>query len=235
MTWWIYYCLLADQIVWSDMGQKINVWDLEFESEQHACNWYNTYARGIEFSIRRQWKGKDGSGNISSRGFLCSNEGHRKIINKEDVKRVKKDTRCGCLVEFAIPRLPNGKFRTFEWKAQHNHDLVPKDYVHMLPSQRNIKELQANEVNRADDSGIRPKLTHEYLSNQVGGRENLGFTHQDLTNYLNSRRNQDLKHGEARGLLNYFLGQYEKNQQFFFRVQMDVQDQIMNIFGLIHL
>ena len=100
----------------------------------------------------------------------------------------------------------------------------------MLPSQRIITDVQAIEIELADNSGIQPKLAHELMSRQVGGRENLGFTKQDQKNYLRSKRKIDLKQGEAGSLLNFFLSQVSENPSFFFRVQMDVEDQITNIF-----
>lgn len=46
----------------------------------------------------------------------------------------------------------------------------------MLPSQRKILEVQAHELDLADDSGIRPKLAFEYAAWQVGGWAHLGHT-----------------------------------------------------------
>ncbi|XP_030936182.1 protein FAR1-RELATED SEQUENCE 5-like [Quercus lobata] len=100
----------------------------------------------------------------------------------------------------------------------------------MLPSQRIITDIQAIEIELADNSGIPPKLAHELMSRQVGGRENLGFTKQDHKNYLRTKRKIDLQQGEVGGLLNYFLSQVSENPSFFFRVQLDVEDQITNIF-----
>jgi len=45
-----------------------------------------------------------------------------------------------------------------------------------MVSQRKISELQAFEIETADDSGIRPKAAHELASRQVGGPLNLSFT-----------------------------------------------------------
>ena len=80
---------------------------------------------------------------------------------------------------------------------------MDKSCVHMLPSQRIITDVQAIEIELADNSVIPPKLAHELMSCQVGGRENLGFTKQDHKNYSRTKRKRDLQQGEVGGLLNY--------------------------------
>ena len=65
-----------------------------------------------------------------------------------------------------------------------------------------ITDVQAIEIELADNSSISPKLAHELMSRQVRDRENLGFTKEDHKNYLRSKRKRDLKQGEVGGLLN---------------------------------
>ena len=45
----------------------------------------------------------------------------------------------------------------------------------MTPSQRNILEVQALQIDLVDDAGIRPKETHELTCLQVGGKDVLGY------------------------------------------------------------
>ena len=47
---------------------------------------------------------------------------------------------------------------------------------------------------------------------------------------MRTKRKRDLQQGEVGGLLNYFLSQVSENPSFFFRVQLDVEDQITHIF-----
>ena len=142
---------------------------MEFDSEEHAHQWYNEYAKEVGFSIQKQWKNEDRfSGVISSRRFVCYKEGYRRSREKE--------TRIGCLARLTISLQANGKYRVIDFESNHNHELVDKSCVNILPSQRIITDVQAIEIELADNSGIPPKLAHELMSHQVGGRENLGFT-----------------------------------------------------------
>ncbi|KAB1224262.1 Protein FAR1-RELATED SEQUENCE 5, partial [Morella rubra] len=112
----------------------------------------------------------------------------------------RRNTRCGCLASFTIQRQSNGKYCTFDWCAQHNHELATPSKAHLLRSHRQINELQRLECDEADRAGIRPKLAHDLMVAQAGGREKLGFTQTDLKNYLSSKRvpstEDEVLHGE---------------------------------------
>jgi zinc finger SWIM domain-containing protein 3 len=51
----------------------------------------------------------------------------------------------------------------------HNHGVYLPETFHLMLSQRKILDLQAFEIEAADDSGIRPKAAHELASRTVGG------------------------------------------------------------------
>ena len=200
----------------SDSQGKISVWKMEFDSKEHAHQLYNEYAKEFGFSIRKQWKNEDRfSRIISSRRFVCYKEGYKRRRRKKKEKKKKKErrqasgcekprkeTRTSCLARLTISLQANGKYRVIDFESNHNHELADKSCVHMLPSQRIITDVQAIEIELANNSCISPKLAHELMSCQVRGRENLGFTKQDHKNYLRSKRKKDLKQGEFGGLLN---------------------------------
>ncbi|XP_070011170.1 protein FAR1-RELATED SEQUENCE 5-like [Nicotiana sylvestris] len=98
--------------------------------------------------------------------------------------------------------------------------------VHMLPSHRNINEVQAHDIDLAEDAGLMSKSTFDFMSLQAGGRENLGYTRQDQKTYLRPKRQKAMKEGET--------VHFEKNSiedsSFLFVVQLDVYDMITNIF-----
>jgi hypothetical protein len=56
----------------------------------------------------------------------------------------------------------------------------------------------------ADDSGIAPKVAHEFLGRYVGGSGNLGYTHRDHKNYLRTKCQREMMYGEDGSLLKYF-------------------------------
>ena len=116
----------------SDCEGEISVWKLEFDSEEHAYQWYNEYAREVGFSVRKQWKNWDRfSGVISSRRFVCYKEGFRKIDKRTDVKKPRKETRTGCLAGLTIALQASGKYRAIDFESNHNHELASKSCTHV--------------------------------------------------------------------------------------------------------
>ncbi|GAU41201.1 hypothetical protein TSUD_26260 [Trifolium subterraneum] len=147
-------------------------------------------------------------------------------IRREYVNKSKKD---GVLTSRKFTCFKEGKYKVVDYVAQHNHPLQPQEYVHMIRSHRRISEAQASQIVLGDESGLRPKDLHEYISKQAGGLETVGFTKQDLKNYLRTKRMHSLKFGEVGALIKYFKHESE-NPPFFYDFQMDVDDQITNIF-----
>uniref|UniRef100_A0A1S2Y170 Protein FAR1-RELATED SEQUENCE 5-like n=2 Tax=Cicer arietinum TaxID=3827 RepID=A0A1S2Y170_CICAR len=193
---------------------------------------YNEYSKRIGFGIRREYANKSKKdGILTSRRFTCFKEGIRCVDKRgHPVGEHRAETRTGCKARMVISLDRKiGKYKVVDFVAQHNHPLQPPEYVHMIRSHRHISEVQASQIILADESGLRPKDFHEYMSKQVGGIETVGFTRQDLKNYLRTKRKQSLKYGDVDALLMYFK-QESENPSFFYEFQMDVDEQITNIF-----
>jgi zinc finger SWIM domain-containing protein 3 len=99
-----------------------------------------------------------------------------------------------------------------------------------MASQRKISELQAFEIETADDAGIGPKAAHELASRQVGGPLNLSYTLRDHKNYLRTKRQREIAYGQAGSMLKYFHDKIVDNPSFHYALQMDCEEQITNIF-----
>jgi zinc finger SWIM domain-containing protein 3 len=90
-----------------------------------------------------------------------------------------------------------GNLKVSELVLEHNHTLHLPETLHVMVSQRKISELQAFEIGKADDAGIRPKAAHELASRQVGGRPNLSYTLRDHKNYLRTKRKREMSYGTS--------------------------------------
>ena len=93
-----------------------------------------------------------------------------------------------------------------------------------------MSDVQAFAIDLAYASGIKPKEIHELMSREAGGRASLGCTGIDQKNYLWTRRQQSLIYGEAGSLLRYFQQQLVHNPSFHYAEQLDIEEQITNIF-----
>ena len=219
----------------ADNGEIVDVWSLEWKDVDHAYDWYNRYATIKGFSIRKHTGFKHRHGYWTSKAFVCSKEGMK--IKKDllvPVKRERQNTRCRCLASITVQRQLSGKYCIFEWCSQHNHELATPSKVHMLRSQRHMSELQCAEAIDSDRAGIRPKLVHDLMVVQAGGRQHVGFTHQDYKSYLNGIRTKIIEVGEVGVLVNWFGDQLKKDSEFFFLVMKDEEEHITSIFWLDH-
>jgi len=123
-----------------------------------------------------------------------------------------------------------GHYKVSDVILEHNHKLhLPKTF-HLLVSHRKISDLQAFEIETADDAGIGPKVAHELASHQVGGPLNLSYTLRDHKNYLRTKRQQEMAYGQAGSMLKYFQDKIAENPSFQYALQMDCEEQITNIF-----
>ncbi|CAJ2664423.1 unnamed protein product [Trifolium pratense] len=100
----------------------------------------------------------------------------------------------------------------------------------MLASHRKITEVQALEIDLAEDSGLRQKSTFQLMSTHAGHRANLGFTELDINNYISAKRKKRMVRGEAGCLLQYFQRQLLENPSFFHAYQVDTEEKITNVF-----
>ncbi|KAK8607487.1 hypothetical protein V6N13_053220 [Hibiscus sabdariffa] len=118
---------------------------LVVNSEDAVYDLYNDYGHGMGFSVR---KGKNrylsGTKVIRSKEFYCS-------------KQVQDD-------QWTVTR----------FIYEHNHELATPSKRHLLRSARSIPTTKANVIDSMVNAGIRPKDVYSYMSNEVGGVENVG-------------------------------------------------------------
>ncbi|KAL0406099.1 UNVERIFIED_CONTAM: hypothetical protein Slati_3923800 [Sesamum latifolium] len=178
---------------------------MEFDSEEGAYNFYNEYAKAIEFGIRRHNIHKDANGTIIDRTFCCACQGHR-VKDKRDVsiKSHLSETRTGCRAMMKINGRYTEKYKVINFIADHNgHDLVSPSKTHFLRSHRCIIDVQPLQADDISSSGIAPKAGYYLMSKQVGRRDNVGFIFEDYKYYLRSKITMEMKVGDTGGVLEY--------------------------------
>ncbi|XP_028068135.1 protein FAR1-RELATED SEQUENCE 5-like [Camellia sinensis] len=80
-----------------DDTQCKSILGMEFDSEQLAYEFYNSYEGRVGFSIRKEYAHKSKTGEITSRTFVCSKEGLRKSDKRDFAVRIPRaETRTGC-------------------------------------------------------------------------------------------------------------------------------------------
>ncbi|XP_019460155.1 PREDICTED: protein FAR1-RELATED SEQUENCE 5-like [Lupinus angustifolius] len=180
---------------------------LEFETEDAAYDFYNSYAYRVGFSVRKSKAHNNTKGHIIDRVFCCSCEGyHEKDKRSTSVNNPRAQSRFGCLAGMKVDCPSTGKFRIVQFIAEHKHETSSPSKTHIHRSHRKITPSLAYEIDLAESYGIALKASCELMARKVGGREKLRFIRDDYKNYLRSKRTIQMRLGDTCGLL-------EKNKE----------------------
>jgi len=205
--------------------------DMIFDNFDDAWKFWVAYGGKVGFGVRIQYvhKSKKDCSPTSCR-FVCCKEGLRKP-DKRDYKTIKprEETRTNCQARIGLKNMGE-KWTVHDFMQEHNHLLHSQETIHMLPPQRKVSEIQRQQIDLADDAGLQQRSSFDLMSKEVGGRTNLGYIRLDQKNYLRKRRQKSLGNGEAGYLLQYFQKMSLVSPSFFHAYQMDVEDQITNVF-----
>ena len=207
---------------------------MRFRNADEAWVFWVAYGGRVGFDVRKRNKHVSKmDGQVTSCTFVCSNEGIRKkgITMDHEPKRVRAETRTNCKARMTISldRVQRN-YEVTDIVLEHNHCLQLPQTCHLMASQRKISELQAFEIEAAEDSGIMPQAAHEFACRQVGGPLNLGYTCRDQKNYLRTKRQRELAYGQAGSMLKYFHNKMIENPSFQYALQLDCEEDIANIF-----
>ncbi|KAL1341499.1 hypothetical protein AAHE18_09G091000 [Arachis hypogaea] len=203
-----------------------------FNTVEEAWQFWIDYGGRMGFGVRKQYSNKNADGKILSLRFVCAKEGVRKSDKRDSLTVIPRlETRTNCGVKLGIRYIKGiEKYEIHDFFSEHNHPLHLSHTTHMLTCQRKISQVQAQEIEMADDSGITQRASFELMSRQVGGRENIGYTRLDQKNYLRTKRMKSMAYGEAGSLLAYFQQESLENPSFSHAIQLDLEEQITNIF-----
>ncbi|KAK9285282.1 hypothetical protein L1049_024472 [Liquidambar formosana] len=207
---------------------------MEFESEEAAKAFYNSYARRVGFSTRVSMSRRSRrDGAIIQRSFVCAKEGFRVDKDKPGrdgrVKRPRAETRVGCKAMLVVKIHDSGRWVVSAFLKEHNHELVPPDKVHCLRSHRHVSGSAKSLIDTLQGAGIGPSGIMSALIKEYGGISNVGFTERDCRNYMRSSRQRTLG-GDTQLLLDHLKHMHSENPAFFYAVQGDEDQCMSNIF-----
>ncbi|KAG5562211.1 hypothetical protein RHGRI_005072 [Rhododendron griersonianum] len=144
-----------------------------------------------------------------NRKFVCSKEGVKRVdkrIQTTSLGRLETRTNCKAFLYISLDRA-SLKWTGKRFDETHNHLLHITEIVHMMRNQRGLTESQDITVEIAKATGLPLKLSHDLISAQSRGKENVGFMREDIKSNLHTKRERDLQYGEAGALLRYFQKQ----------------------------
>ncbi|XP_057756270.1 protein FAR1-RELATED SEQUENCE 5-like [Arachis stenosperma] len=178
-----------------------DIWNLEFRTEDEACQFYNAYSCWHGFVMRKDDVVRDNQGRIISRQLVCNKEGWRNMRWK-----------VSCFVE------------------SHNHDLTPPQFAHLVPANRRLTVSDRVQVENLHNFGVKSCHIMGYIAFQKGGYRHAGFTRKDLYNHIDRYRRAKVKNGDANAAINYLIGKSNNDPLFFGKYTFTSDERLEHIF-----
>ncbi|KAK8918358.1 Protein FAR1-RELATED SEQUENCE 5 [Platanthera zijinensis] len=149
---------------------------------------YMEYARKVGFSVRKEhivhWTH---TRIVKGRQFVCAKVGYKRVNDEKDApKKFRKlDTRTECLACLHFAADEDGRnWEVVKFVEKHNHPFAQENDSHLLRSHRDISEVQGSLLKSMTGVGIKTIQAYNFMSDEVGGNENVGFCKTDAYNYV---------------------------------------------------
>ncbi|XP_014506334.1 protein FAR1-RELATED SEQUENCE 5-like [Vigna radiata var. radiata] len=198
-----------------------------FESVNQAKSFYRQHAISKGFGIRTRSSRKNNKNELCYFMMVCSRAG--KYVESNQNEMIGRPTMTNdCAARMIVSkREENWYISTFD--DVNTHDLSPtKSRLFRGNKKMNLNVKRTLDLNA--EAGVRINKSFRSLVCATGGYENMEFVEQDVRNYVAKQRRALSKDGDAKALLNHFSSMRELNKDFFFDIDVDDNNCILNVF-----
>ncbi|XP_073045332.1 protein FAR1-RELATED SEQUENCE 5-like [Primulina eburnea] len=203
-------------------------------SVEDAYLLYCQYAHAKGFSVRKgDQRCFSHTNELQSKEYNCSCEGSKdeRSSSQRILVYQKLITRTNCKAKLKITREKGGEWRVSRFVEEHNHEMFPSDQTHLLRSARNISHAKKSTLEAMVNAGISVSNAVSFMENEACGPENLGFIRKDAYDHMSRlRKHTKVENGDATALIQYFIDKANKENYFYWNVQLDDDDRVMNFF-----
>ncbi|KAI0505078.1 hypothetical protein KFK09_016035 [Dendrobium nobile] len=202
-----------------------------FNSEEHAYEFYNSYAKRKGFSVRKGHLSRRKDGSIRDRHYLCSNEGTRQEHRTHITKKPRAIERTNCLARIELKVTRDNAWTISKYIDDHNHPLASPNKIHMLRSHRAKFPPHRAFISESDYMGIKPVQTCGGQVVDARFAESAVFLYKNQScNLLQSNRTRDLEKGDPQFILDFLKAKQSEDPTFCYAVQLDEKDRPTNFF-----
>ncbi|RYQ79722.1 hypothetical protein Ahy_Scaffold1g106590 isoform K [Arachis hypogaea] len=205
----------------------------EFVGEEDAYLAYKEFARMRGFGVRKGDVGRV-DGVLVRRDFFCHRQGTRHAKHYDRPERVREErleSRTDCKAKLKIFY----DVQRSVWKVrtifdEHNHELAPAMFSHLLPSHRSMSNGDKAQVDSMKQFGIPTAKIMAYMAGQSGGYGMLRFTKRDLYNYIHGQRLARISDGDAVATISYLEGKANADMTTVARYTRTADDRLGSLF-----
>lgn len=149
---------------------------MEFESDEEAHRFFNSYAKEVGFTTRIRQSQKSKRFGRCFVHFCCNREGFKET--NETVSKTRPDTRCGCLAGMKVRLNGFGKWKVLEVNLHHNHLLNPTKAT----SHRHLDDKVGKGLKLDETTGQQVQKTCEDYVTDAEGNSHSAFEERDCQN-----------------------------------------------------
>lgn len=155
---------------------------MEFESDEEALIFFNSYAERVGFETRIRASKKSKGWGKSFVHFCCRREGFKRTNGATNTKR--PDLRCGCLAGMKVKLADSGKWKVFKVNLQHNHLVNPAELKYFR-SQKCMNNGAKKRLKLGGKTGQKVHKTYQECDTNAG-HGHMTFIVSDYQNHLRS-------------------------------------------------
>ncbi|RYR09653.1 hypothetical protein Ahy_B05g078035 isoform C [Arachis hypogaea] len=111
----------------------------------------------------------------------------------------------------------------------HSHSCCP-DQAEMLKQHRELSMFVRRTIETHEEAGIRPSKTYQSFVAAAGSHCELGFIEKDVRNYITRKVRNIFEEDDAKKFGKYLVRMKEKNQNFFFELNLEGDHCIKHVF-----
>ncbi|GAU10751.1 hypothetical protein TSUD_425830, partial [Trifolium subterraneum] len=144
------------------------------------------------------------------------------MLRVDKCREPRPVTRTGCRARIHVAyNIETKRWRVVAFESVHNHELIPRHFVHFIPKYRRLSEADKALVDGLHTCGVRTCHILGFMMAQKGGHEGLGFIKKDLYNYFSNGAKARRENGDAIAALSYFQSKADNEPMFYSKFTID--------------
>ncbi|XP_072074487.1 protein FAR1-RELATED SEQUENCE 5-like [Arachis hypogaea] len=197
---------------------------MTFTTLEDAGKFYRNYAKATGFSTRVQSTNRKGN-EIKNQLITCSREGKWKS-KISPTEKTNPTAGLNCPARIYIHTLKDvGAWIISKVVLDHSHPCCPSK-AEMLKQHRKLNMSICRTIENNEEAGIRPSKTYQSFVAAAGGYRELNFIEKDVRNYITREVRNVSEQEDANEFGKYLLRMKEKNQNFFFELELEEDQSI---------
>jgi hypothetical protein len=120
-----------------------------------------------------------------------------------------------CKAKINASRCLDGRFMVSTVVLEHNHTLSPRK-ARYFRCHKKMNPYVKRRLELLDKTGVHVSKNYQSFVIEAGGFEKLPFREKDARNHINKARRLRLGVGDAEAFRNYFARMQEKDDQFYY-------------------